>query len=420
MSGGTMMEPAPTSHILTDENVVGLMKYVHSPLSDKEEDIKKREESLLELGKYLADSNQIEQLRTLIQDARPFFISIGTAKAVKIIRSLVELCLKIVEGDGDVKVNLCLECIQWAKDQNRVYLRQILQARLIRLYNDLGRYTSATHLANELIHELKRLDDKDLIIEAQLENSKACYALSSHSKARAALVSARTTANSMYIPPKMQAALDMQSGILHAGEDRDFKTAFSYFFEAFEGFDSVNEKDEALRALKYMLLCEIMLGNYDEVKSLMMHKTAMKYNSTQLDAMVAIAEAAKNRSMSEFNTAFGRFREELQCDAVVRKHFKSLSSTMLEKDLCRLVEPYSQVQISHIAKTIGMDIDKVERKLSQMILDKKFSGCLHQGDGLLVVFELPGPDHTYEIGVETIHAMSEVLDALYVRARNIR
>lgn len=245
------------------------------------------------------------------------------------------------------------------------------------MYNDLGRYTSATHLANELIHELKRLDDKDLIIEAQLENSKACYALSSHSKARAALVSARTTANSMYIPPKMQAALDMQSGILHAGEDRDFKTAFSYFFEAFEGFDSVNEKDEALRALKYMLLCEIMLGNYDEVKSLMMHKTAMKYNSTQLDAMVAIAEAAKNRSMSEFNTAFGRFREELQCDAVVRKHFKSLSSTMLEKDLCRLVEPYSQVQISHIAKTIGMDIDKVERKLSQMILDKKFSGQLH-------------------------------------------
>lgn len=52
--------------------------------------------------------------------------------------------------------------------------------------------------------------------------------------------------------------------------------------------------------------------------------------------------------------------------------------------------------------------------------NKKFLGCLHQGDGLLVVFELPGPDHTYEIGVETIHAMSEVLDALYVRARNIR
>jgi len=414
------MEQVSSSHLSSEANIAGLMKFVHSPLSDNEDDIKKREESLLELGKILADTNQPEQLRAVIQDARPFFISIGTAKAVKIIRNLVELCLRIPGGDGDVKVNLCNECIQWAEGQNRVYLRQILQARLIRLYNDLGRYSQATLLATELIRELKRLDDKDLIVEVQLENSKACYNLSSHSKARAALVSARTTANSMYIPPRMQAALDMQSGILHAGDDRDFKTAFSYFFEAFEGFDSVNDQEEALRSLKYMLLCQIMLGNYDEVKNLLMHKTAMKYTSTELDAMVSISEAAKKRSMADFNAAFGRYRDELQCDSVIRKHFNSLSATMLEKDLCRLVEPYSQVQIAHIAKTIGMDIDKVERKLSQMILDKKFSGCLHQGDGLLVVFEVPGPDHTYELGVKTIHAMSEVLDALYARARSIR
>jgi 26S proteasome regulatory subunit N6 len=58
--------------------------------------------------------------------------------------------------------------------------------------------------ASSLIRELKKVDDKDLIVEVQLEESKACYHLASLAKARTALTSARTTANSMYIPPKMQ------------------------------------------------------------------------------------------------------------------------------------------------------------------------------------------------------------------------
>jgi 26S proteasome regulatory subunit N6 len=71
---------------------------------------------------------------------------------------------------------------------------------------------------------------------------------------------------------------------------------------------------------------------------------------------------------------FKKYEQELLDDPVVQKHFASISDTMFEKELSRLIQPYSSVQIEHIAKCVGMQKESVERKLSQMILDKKFSG----------------------------------------------
>lgn len=157
-----------------------------------------------------------------------------------------------------LEIELCQECIEWAKEEKRTFLRQSLEARLISLYYETQRYNEALLLGATLLKELKKLDDKNLLVEVQLFESKTYHALSNLPKARAALTSARTTANGIYCPPKMQAALDLQSGILHAADERDFKTAFSYFYEAFEGYDSADDSKTVI-ALKYMLLSKIML-----------------------------------------------------------------------------------------------------------------------------------------------------------------
>ena len=38
------------------------------------------------------------------------------------------------------KVRLCQECIEWAKEEKRTFLRQSLEARLVALYFDTKRY----------------------------------------------------------------------------------------------------------------------------------------------------------------------------------------------------------------------------------------------------------------------------------------
>ena len=68
---------------------------------------------------------------------------------------------------------------------------------------------------------------------------------------------------------------------------------------------------------------------------------------------------------------------------------------------------------------MNLPLSKIEEKLSQMILDKKFRGTLDAGAGCLIVYEDQNADTTYEQALETLTNMGRVVDALYLKANKL-
>jgi 26S proteasome regulatory subunit N6 len=282
----------------------------------------------------------------------------------------------------------------------------------------LARYKESLSLLTTLLREVRRLDDKALLVEIQLIESRVQHALRNLPKARAALTGARTAANAIYCPPLLQAQIDTRSGVLHA-EEKDFKTAYSYFFEAFEAFDSLDAEADALSSLKYMLLCKIMGNQPKDAHAIVNGKLALKYAGRQIEAMSAVAAAHERRSLHEFQRAKERFAAELQDDRFVAAHLDALYGSVLEQNLCRLIEPFSCVEVAHIAELIDIDAALVEKKLSQMILDQRCHAVLDQGAGWLIVYDEAKADQLYPAALDTLQSMNKVVDALNQKAHRL-
>ena len=136
--------------------------------------------------------------------------------------------------------------------------------------------------------------------------------------------------------------------------------------------------------------------------------------------MSAIAKAASRRSLKEFDAVLIQYDHELQDDLLIKHHLHVLQEQLLESNLIRIIEPYSCVEISHIATLMEMPVPAVEKKLSQMILDGKFQGILDQGKGQLIVYEESEKDAAMEKGLQVIANMDAIVSTLFERSKALR
>lgn len=64
---------------------------------------------------------------------------------------------------------------------------------------------------------------------------------------------------------------------------------------------------------------------------------------------------------------------ELSSDPTIRSHLASLYDNLLEQNLLRIIEPYSTVEIAHVAELVGQERQGVEAKCVLFLFRLAFS-----------------------------------------------
>jgi len=377
--------------------------------------IKIKEECIYKITRYYTESRMFDNVMNILKSNNNFFGDIAKAKTAKIVRNILNIVADVPDS-LDVQISLCYDVVAWCKVEKRTFLRQRIEAKLASLLLQKKDTNSALSIINGLLSELKKLDDKQMLTETHLTESRIYHALRNIPKSKASLTASRTAANAIYVAPSLQAELDETSGILHC-EEGDYTTAYSYFLEGYDAYDQVNDKVKAAVCLKYMSLCKILNNTPEEVAPLLTGKYGLKHGGPHIDAMLAIAKAAKSKSLEEYKKAVVEHGNVLKSDDLTAHHIDLLYEKMLESNLLKIIHPYSCVEISYVSQKINLPEALIEKKLSQMILDHRFSGILDQGKGHLVIYEDNGDDVSYSKSIEVITNIGLVVETLTLRAK---
>jgi len=162
----------------------------------------------------------------------------------------------------------------------------------------------------------------------------------------------------------------------------------------------MNEEAQAVKSLKYMMLCRILdsltktlklsakgaigvdkIGAPLDISTLVTSRQAVKYAGRDLEAMTAIAKAASDRSLNDYEKVLVEYKQELQSDLLIKHHLHILQEQLLESNLIRIMEPYSCVELSHIASLMELPLSSIEKKIVSNDIGREVSGDFRSGQG---------------------------------------
>ncbi|OLQ13564.1 26S proteasome non-ATPase regulatory subunit 11 [Symbiodinium microadriaticum] len=323
--------------------------------------------------------------------------SLSKAKTAKIVRHLIDLLAKTENSQAALQIEMCKDCIEWCKGEKRTFLPWPQREAKAALTAAKTNATASEGLRSVQVCTGSSLDSTEKSLTGRQQSGELLWNF---------IVVGEGLSRKL---PK--ADIDLLSGIISARE-KDYRTAFSYFYEGFEAFHQSNSTAKARKGLKYMLLSKIMSNQPKETSTIISSKSGavalaiLAGSSTFLNSRIT----KKARSLKKFEAVLEQHKHQLSEDPIIQFHLSDLNETLLEQNILR---------ISHVAELIELPLARTQAKLSEMILDQKLNGTLDQGVGVLIVYDEEQVSSTYENSLKTIKNTAEVLDTLYTQAKQL-
>lgn len=112
-------------------------------------------------------------------------------------------------------------------------------------------------------------------------------------------------------------------------------------------------------------MCKVMSNSKEDFNSLLSGKFGLKFSAdSHIEAIKAVAKSHFAASIVELSNVFKQFKQEIEGDEVVSSHTKLLYDNLLEKNLFKIIDSYTRVDIDYIGRKLSLDQGVIEKKLS--------------------------------------------------------
>ncbi|SCM03165.1 26S proteasome regulatory subunit RPN6, putative [Plasmodium chabaudi chabaudi] len=572
------------------EKIIILNRHINDNSNPEEFEKKVTNEKIMQINDkliyllcdYYINKEDIDNLINFTTSNENYFSVLPQAKTAKLIRNIVEKISKKIRNISTLYI-IFKKYMNWAYEKKRNFLRCRIEVKIIILFILKQKYKTALSLIERLLKEVKKVDDKALLLELYIVETKIYMLLKNSTKMKASLTFAKNIANTINTAIYINSEIDLLSGILYIYE-KDYRSAYIYLYECYETLytyiynsqnntldflskkhndfysviihniintstissqnrtksisqispfllsfytfyeyydcgnsllnaDEMNllsnnvnliysdiicqisssyqeleegkmycitnpielnyeliknltidnygnlleltssnagdmrennsnkgpififpensningnfglnlniENLKLIVPLKYMLLCKILEeNNRKDINTILCENNKLNYiPNKEIQILLDISKCYENRTLDIFENVIKYNIFLINIDKVIYNYLKELYELLLEKNILKIIEAYSCIDLDYIGQKLNLDINKIISKLSEMILDKKLNGTLDQNAGILILYDDMPDTKMYQNVLEIINNLTESVDILYQKAQ---